>query len=479
MKYIFLFSFLLICSKSMQAQNCNCQANFKQLTETIKKNYVGYLEKVNGTNHDKFQKFTDSLQKIASVSDTYRCLSLSREWLDFFKDKHISFGLNFDKLSTDSVKLFFKDVEKTQWSEDLFNTYLKNNANKLDSLEGIWNHENNTYKIGIVRDKLAKGQEFIGFIIKSDGLRWLPQQVKFRVAKIGYTYKAVYFGAGDHSIVFPELIKNEETIDFGFFGKWHKGGYKPVQKKADFYQENDSTRFVKIDEETSLLALPSFDIQYKQEIDSLIDANKGILDNTKHLIIDVRDNPGGSISTFEKLLPYLYTNPIKVDGGKVLATEDNIRNSYEKEYPFATEEQRKNLRDDVKKLKAHLGKLYLLYKPHTVKFKKQLRNPKRISILMNGGTASSAELFILRAEQSKKVTLFGKNTAGIVDYGEIVKLNLPCKFLTVAYPASKSLHSIKRPLDNVGIKPNIDIPEEIDDWIKFVTEYGRSPNAKD
>lgn len=473
MKYIYLVTFFFILSYSLKAQNCSCGENFSQLTEKIRKNYVGYSDKVNFSNHDQFQKFTDSLQKIASVSDAYRCMSLSREWLAFFKDKHIDFGLNFDKLSTDSIKLFFQNVEKTQWTEASLNNYLQKNIDKVDSLEGIWNHENNTYKIGVVKDQTKKDQEFIGFIIKSDGLRWLPQQVKFRIAKIGNNYKTIYFGAGDHSIVFPSLIKNGETIDFGFFGKWHKGDYKPAvtEPKTTSYQRNSTTKFVKINEETILLALPSFSTKYKHEIDSLIDQNKTIIGNTKHLIVDVRDNAGGTTSSFENLLPYLYTNPITIDGGKVLATEDNIRNCYEKEYPFAKEKDRQELKENAKKLRAHLGELYLLYKPHTIKFKNILKNPERISIIINGGTASSGELFLLRAEQSKKVTLFGKNTAGIVDYGETVKLTLPCNFLTVVYPASKSLHSIKRPLDNIGIKPNIEIPENVTDWIKFVTNY--------
>lgn len=258
MKYIYLVIFFFILSYSLRAQNCNCGENFSQLTEKIKKNYVGYLDKVNFSNSNQFQKFTDSLQKIASVSDAYRCMSLSREWLAFFKDKHIDFGLNFDKLSTDSIKLFFQNVEKTQWSEASLNTYLQKNTDKVDSLEGIWNHESNTYKIGVVRDQTKKDQEFIGFIIKSDGLRWLPQQVKFRIAKIGNSYKTIYFGAGDHSIVFPTLTKIGETIDFGFFGKWHKGDYKPAGTvpKTIFYQRNSTIKFVKINEETALLALP-------------------------------------------------------------------------------------------------------------------------------------------------------------------------------------------------------------------------------
>ncbi|MFC3562143.1 S41 family peptidase [Pedobacter jamesrossensis] len=475
MKYIFTALFLFFLYQSLKAQDCSCSENFQQLTDKIKKNYVGYSDKVNSSNRVRFQNFTDSLQKIAMVSDSYTCLSLSREWLAFFKDKHISFGLDFDKLSTDSIKLFFQNVEKTNWSEASFNAYLQQNINKVDSLEGIWNHENNTYKLGIVRDGTKKDLEFIAFIIKSDGLRWLPQQVKFRVSKFEGKYKTVYFSAGDHSIVFPTLSKVGETLDFGIFGKWYKGDKKQAATAISPYkQSHNTTKFTKLDDETSLLTLPSFNSKYKHEIDSLLDKNKVIISNTKHLLIDVRDNLGGSTRSFENLLPYLYTNPIKIDGGKVLATDENIRNCYEKEYPNLSNKESNELKANAKKLRDHLGELYLLYKPRTLKLPKVLKKPERISILINNGTASSGELFILRAEQSKKVTLFGENTAGVVDYGETVKITLPCSFLTLVYPASKSLHSIKRPLDNVGIKPNIQIHDNISDWIKFVENYKKS-----
>jgi C-terminal processing protease CtpA/Prc len=129
------------------------------------------------------------------------------------------------------------------------------------------------------------------------------------------------------------------------------------------------------------------------------------------------------------------------------------------------------MKKDVKKLREHLGEHYQLYNDKIIKFSRILKYPSRISILINDGTASSAELFLLRAEQSKKVTLYGQNTSGAVDYGETVFTILPCKFYSLYYPASKSLHSIKRPLDNIGIAPNVSIPESDTDWIDFVMKY--------
>ncbi|WP_426326006.1 S41 family peptidase [Pedobacter sp. R-06] len=470
MKYIICFLCLFFFTLALKAQNCNCDDNFRFLVEKIKKNYIGYPDKVNSLNQLQFKKFTDSLQLIASTSNSYKCLSLMREWLSFFKDKHIDFGMDFSKLSPDSVRIFFANEEKTTWTETTFKSYLQQNNTILDSIEGIWNY--GMYEIGIVKDHTQKNVEFIGFVLKADSARWMPQQIKFKISKVDNQYKTIYFSGGDHSINYPSLITQKNQLDFGFFGKWKRGEKKTkAVSPAKIIVPELISSFKVLDEQTSLLTLASFDIKYKRSIDSLIDSNKNNLAHTKHLIVDVRDNPGGTTSCFEKLIPYLYTNPIHIDGGIVLATEDNIRDCYEKDYSLSSTATKKKIQENNKKLRAHLGELYYLYKPETIKLSKTLKNPERISILINGNTASSGEYFILRAEQSKKVTLFGQNTAGMVDYGEIAITHTPCSIFTLIYPVAKSLHAVKRPLDNIGIAPNISIPESERDWINFVRNY--------
>jgi hypothetical protein len=44
-------------------------------------------------------------------------------------------------------------------------------------------------------------------------------------------------------------------------------------------------------------------------------------------------------------------------------------------------------------------------------------------------------------------------------------------FLHLFYPVAKSLHAIKRPLDNIGIAPNVRVPESEKDWVGFVRNY--------
>ena len=471
MRYILTTIFFIVISLTSFAQNCNCGENFRSMVDKVKKNYVGYPDKIKSDNFLKFQNFTDSLQKISISSNPYECINICREWLSFFRDRHLGFGIDFNKLSQDSVRFFFSNAERTDWTESKFKDYLRNKKTKIDSIEGIWQHERNIYKIGIIRDREKKDLEFIAFILDADGSRWTKQQVKFRLVKIGSQYKTIYFNAGDHSKSLQTLNKQNDTLNFGIFGKWIKGDNNAKNMATYLDPSIPEPTFITLDKETNLMVIPSFDLRFKRKIDSLIDQNKQILNNTKHLIIDIRNNLGGSINSFEKLIPYLYTNPISIDGASVLATEDNLRDSYEKLYPDAPDSLQQKLKINAKKLREHLGELYPLYKPDTIKLSVITINPSRISVLMNGNTASSGEHFILRAEQSKKVTLYGQNSAGSIDYTEIVSTKLPCSFYTLTYPACKSSRIYRRPLNNIGISPHIKIPNQINDWIKHVRNY--------
>ncbi|MCX2432658.1 S41 family peptidase [Pedobacter sp. GR22-10] len=466
MKKLLGFFFLMFTVTCLKAQNCNCGDNFAFLTQRISKNYVGYTDKITPSNSKQFAKFTDSLQQIANRSNAYQCLSLCREWLDFFKDKHLAFGMAFDELNADSVRTFFSDEEKTKWTDSSFKSYLLQNKAKLDPVEGIWS--TGIYEVGIVKD--IKPNQFIAFVLKADSVRWMPQQVKFRIMKKGGQYQTIYFSGGDHSEQHPALIKNADTLDFGFFKKWVK---VPKPLNATIEKEIDlSPKFRVLNDETAIFEMPSFGkLDYVAPTAALIKKNESVLKNMKHLIIDLRNNSGGSVLVYEKLMPYLYTNPILKEGGYVLATAENIRDGYSKEYPEVSDSIRNVLKKNLMTLKAHEGELYKLYPVDTIKFNTVYKNPERISFLVNKNTGSAAELFLLEAKQSKKVKIYGENSSGTIDYVEVITTKMPCNFYTLYYPACKSFRLPDYPLDNIGIKPDVEIPDSVTDWIDFVKNH--------
>ncbi|MBB5644923.1 S41 family peptidase [Pedobacter cryoconitis] len=453
------------------AQSCNCSENFKFLVGKIKNNYVGYKDKIKPSNQERFNVFTDSLQKVADSSNINECKDVYLKWLSFFKDRHL--GISSFKAvnaSNDYIRTYFSKGEVVSWNELSFDKYLQDNKGKLDKIEGYWSNFP-TYQIGIVKDSI-KNNEFVGFILKADSIYWMPKQVKFRIKKVNGNYQVIYYKPLDHSKNSSSIRVKDSILDFDGFGKYYKGkGFKD-NPEATAENQDLSPSFKVLDKETNLLVIPYAIIKYKKSVDSILVSNKKLLEKTEHLIIDLRNNSGGQNGTFENILPYLYTNPIYTEGDAVLATADNIRDGYDVDMTGYPEKTKKLMTEEVKKFKAHVGELYS-YPADTLKFDHILKNPQRISILIDKSSASATEIFLLKAEQSKKVVLFGENSAGAIDYLDVIIGKMPCENYSVRYPAVRSNRVNTRPLDNVGIPPNVFIPDSVTDWVKFVRNYKR------
>lgn len=449
----------------LKAQNCNCGDNFAFMVQHIKKNYVGYNDKINLKTSKNFERFTDSLLKIANNTGSSNCIALCRTWLRFFKDGHMNITLN-EANSKDALRTFFSKEESTTWHEGRLRAYMDKNKNQIDSIEGIWSNIAKTYKFGVVRDSLNQN-EFIGFIILADGAIWIPQQVKFRIEKINEAYKFSSFFARDHSPYPARLYVNKDTMDLYEIGKFYKNDL-PEKPLHDL----NSPQFRKLDDNNCLLTIPSFKMEYKSETGNLLIKNDSIIKAINHLIIDLRNNTGGA-DEFEKILPYLYTNPIQTVGAQVLATDANIKDGYEKllaSLSLTEEDDKKDITRAINKLKIHRGELYLLYPVDTITYNKVFTNPSHISILINNASASASELFILQAKQSKKVKIYGTKSAGMANYVGRVTTQMPCNFFSLLYPPTRLLQARNDGIDP-GIKPDIEIPDSVTDWIDFVKKY--------
>ncbi|AZA54536.1 S41 family peptidase [Chryseobacterium sp. G0201] len=469
-KICILFA-LVTNSISLKAQNCRCADNFNFVVDRIKKNYPGYHDKVNTNNKIKFDKFTDSLLKKAFLAKPYQCAPILRSWLSFFKDNHIGISYNDGKYTDSEIRNYYDAEEKTTWSEPLFISYLKGHES-LDSLEGIWNNYAGTYQIGIVKDKASKN-DFIGFIIKPDGIRWSKQQVKLRIEKKGSMYSLKYFRASDHSINPLSFSKIKDTLSFGtgLSAKWYKNDVTITQVTASQNKES-APQFTALDDKTCLFTMPSFaSLDYVSAMNDLLKENSDRLQRCEHLIIDLRNNSGGSVLVYKKLLPYIYTNPILTEGANVLATQDNIQDYYSQIPNNIPDSMKRIFEKNLNTLKLHVGTLYPLYPIDTITLPKVFNNPKSVSLIVNRNTSSAAELFIMEAKQSSKVKVYGTNSSGTIDYLEVVKANIPCGFYNLNYPAARSLRLPDHPMDNIGIKPDILIPQQTGDWIEFVKTY--------
>ncbi|WP_438863960.1 S41 family peptidase [Neptunicella sp.] len=254
-------------------------------------------------------------------------------------------------------------------------------------------------------------------------------------------------------------------------------GRTPTGESASRYirlRNANAPMFEKISENVLLFRIPSFDFSNKQKIDDLIEANMSSISSSSTLIIDIRNNGGGSDSTYNGLLPLLYTNPIRIVGVEYKSTplnnrrmQDMVDGKYGRD---VVDWAKKNL----KTLQSKLGEFVMLEKSKisVTRFDQVLSNPKNIAILINENNASSAEQFLLEAKQSTKVKLFGKTTSGILDISNTYHVTSPSQRLTLFYSLSRSLRIPDITIDGIGIQPDYYLDNSIPryGWIDFVVE---------
>ncbi|MBL4677098.1 MAG: hypothetical protein JKY70_12960 [Mucilaginibacter sp.] len=259
---------------------------------------------------------------------------------------------------------------------------------------------------------------------------------------------------------YPEVAKRL-TLQFA----------KPVLRPPAADKPESKTSFKVLDDKTILLRLPSFEWGEKKNIDSLFTTYSAELKNAHNWIIDLRGNDGGTDYAFSAIMPYIYTNPIITKPDEYLSSEENIE--------VLTE----NLKDDElsKAGRDFLTTLIDLMKKNPnqfvnpsgkdnfeVKFDSVYRYPNKIGILIDRNTASSAESFLLSAIQSKRVIVYGENSAGTLDYSNTQYFNIPCKDFNLVIPIARSKRLPAHPIDNIGIKPDVKINVEEKNKINFV-----------
>lgn len=227
------------------------------------------------------------------------------------------------------------------------------------------------------------------------------------------------------------------------------------------------------------IKISSFKYENIVPLQKLIEQHKKQIEKSKALIVDVRDNFGGTDDVYQPLLPYILTNPLRIMNVEFLSTHTLINGL--RDYAIqniskgATDslKQVKEIEDGLKEYKDNLGK-YVLYDSKKVTIdtiKLKSKSPTQVVILANGNVASAGENFLFSARQSKKVKIMGMPTMGVLDYGSIREFKFGCDNYELMLPTYRSVRLPKYPIDNIGIQPDIYLDETIADWLEFAIKY--------
>ncbi len=232
--------------------------------------------------------------------------------------------------------------------------------------------------------------------------------------------------------------------------------------------------FEKIDEEAVLIRIPSFLPKYYEAINELIQEHHEVLTNTPNLVLDLRGNGGGSDQCFNILLPYVCPESINVVGADVRATQGNIEYLREltKIHEFS-EDALSQINDLTEIMAKSLGGFVEMVPTQTISLGEVFAQPQKVAICIDKKCASSTEQFLIFALESPKVTLFGENTAGCIDFSNLVPAQTPSKNWTLFYPISRSKRIPSKQIDGFGIEPHIRLDTESEVFINEVVRYLR------
>ena len=465
------------------AQNCDCESNFEWVKKTFEENDAGfeYALKTKGT-----QAYEDHnnriLEKIKSANTIIECVPVLYEWLTFFRSGHISIKpteQTIQMLRTSQANepsetmLQFPDWETYSMGTEKFKSYLDNKT--VYDYEGIW--ESKPYKIGIKKED----DKYIGFIIESGVETWTEGQVKLKFSTQENKTNSVFY-MRDHSGVESENVSliGENHLQIGDILLTRL--YPQIDDNPKFTQyfrmlNADLPYTEHLNETTLYFRIPSFGGSEKQAIDSVIAADRDKILKSENLIIDIRDGSGGSDASYQELLPFMYTNPIRTVGAEFLSTKLNNQRMLDfinkPEYGF-DEDTKIWFKASYEKLEKQPGEFVNLEENivSITKYDTVYPYPKNIGIIINQQNGSTDEQFLLAAKQSKKVKLFGTTTYGTLDVSNMNFTTSPCNEFELGYCLSRSMRIPDFTIDGKGLQPDYYLDRSIPlyNWTEYVND---------
>lgn len=235
--------------------------------------------------------------------------------------------------------------------------------------------------------------------------------------------------------------KTEETAVYPAF--------PPANQLLDFKWYNKDVAY---------MALNSFG---DEKIDSLFLEKLPELYKAKSLIIDLRNNGGGSTNIGRKILEYL-TNDSLLYGSKTSTRQHSA--AYKAWGRFASAKDTVDNAWQKKNLLSYQDNYFLDfdYAPYQVKL-----DAKRIVIptviLIGHGTASAAEDFLIYADKQKHMTKIGQNTYGST--GQPFMFDLPGG-AEARICTKKDTYPDGREFVGYGIKPDIEVVPTLNDYLQ-------------
>lgn len=193
---------------------------------------------------------------------------------------------------------------------------------------------------------------------------------------------------------------------------------------------------------------------------------------TKTLIIDLRNNPGGSIKDIEKLYSYLsdtsyrFTDPFQVVSKTALIEKTPFNKSPLLAKFFITPFYAPYMFFSIRKKED--GNYYASYSESKTKTINKNAFKGKIYVMINGGTFSASSIISSNLKGSKRATFVGEETGGAYNgtvAGIMPTIKLPNSYIKITIGLMVVAPFYKTPLEGRGIFPDKEIIPTIDDFV--------------
>lgn len=475
--------------------DCACRAALDELVAKVEANYAGYRLGVRGRRDAEYARHVAALRRRAAGFSPDECVDVLQELVRYFRDGHLFVG-TWPRLTGEEAERLARAAETTDLREPSVMRYLDARPGRLDPIEGVW-YAKEGYRVGIVRDPKRGRRDFVAVMLSDSVERWRPGQVKAEFRKLADgSYDATYY-AEDHSRRRPGVYERGRrggaAIRRGLllhmppvtWGKAHPLG--PGERGLLDPEDPRRPTLRVADPSTVVVSVPSHSPEYAPVLGELVEANRERIGRADTLVVDLRGNEGGSAGTTRVLMPFLVT-PAKRParywrGGRVvvLSSPDTVA-YFERAVGQGWVEP-----SFVERLRASPGKLVPFGddEPAAADARKDVATarPRDVAILIDGAVVSAGEAFVLSAMRNTKVTLFGENTGGVLDYQSVQIVGLKAcgaRGFGLGYPVMAA--SDRLPLGGVnatGIPPDVRIPPGVQDPVAFViAHYARKARGR-
>jgi hypothetical protein len=482
MKHLLLLFLGLITSYSSlyaQKPTCACEKDFNFIVDYLEKNLPAYVDNVTDKNRTEYEQLKrDILQSMrAHPNPDGICFFFLKNYIQFFNDNHLGIEVSsevIDENSPEAIQKFktsdiFQKRERVALDSAKIYAYL---AQSTDTLEGIY--QNEVYQFALLRNQ-NDFRDYYGIITQSKTPLWERGQVKLELKKMpkGDFQSLLYMR--NHNLQYTQSAPMQNPILSIFTGA---SKVFPTTQGAIKYTnvvtppEGDWFQFKELNDSTSYVHIKTFDGSLFSKFDSAYQVIVPKIKQKPYLIIDIRDNGGGSDRCWNELAKLIYTQPFKSDVTFAYATPDIIQR-YEEQYAKIKAEEQKYSAKTVKYMEERIALLKNAKsgtfvsaskksgKPETYKFDKVEKMPQKVVLMFNRNSASAAEGLILVGLNSRKTITFGENSGGYIAYGNIMPVKTPSGY-TLRAATQKTPNRVK--YEKTGIPPQIRAQAN-EDWL--------------